>query len=249
MQITHKNPPRPMSNNLQMALDALNRAAQDWDQAERKIDQVDRYVSTAEREFRSAEHPARQASWDNERTNSSGYGYRLDRHFRTGGNALDDSRFDLRSADRGLGLTGQGIDRGQVHLNSLAQEYRESGDTQSLAQVQSAQRELASSEQSFSQVGSSWRSVDSNLRFTSPKVRRSDFDISQIRRDRQGVNVSHYGRQVSNNIRSIQMDIRRVDSDLRRSSGNEDRGEQHLDNAIRLLQSLSSSGEFEAPSE
>ena len=224
-------------NHLGTALASLKTAAQKWDQAENTATRVDRYVDSAESEFRQAEFPARRASFDNGRTDSSWDGRQLDRNFRSGERHLSNSKFDLRSADRSVDSLGGDIDNGQASLQALEKEYRETNDPR-LASVQRALAEVNSSESSFSKVGSEWRRADSSLSFTSSAVNRSQFDIQQIIFDRPGQNVSHYGFRVSSNLNSIQSDLRQVDFDLRRAANSGDQGESHLDSAIRILEQL-----------
>ena len=215
----------------------MRSASNSWDQAEGKIQQVDRYISSADREFRSAEFPARRASYDNARTDSSWEGRTLDRHFRTADRNLDSSQWDLRGARRDADSTGRDIDTGQSHLGQLEKEYRDNNDPR-LGSVQQAMAELNSSESKYGQVDSQWRRVDSSIGFASNSADRSDFDIRQIMWDRPGTDVSSYGFRVSSNINSIQSDLRRVDSELRRSAMTGDQAESHLDSAIRILEGL-----------
>jgi len=235
MQISPSNRHYSKSDNLNLALNALKNAAQNWDSAEQKQERADRYIESADREFQWAQSPARQASFDNGRINSSFQGRQLEQNFRSGDRSINNSQYDLRAAGRDLTNTNAGIDDGLSFLSSLAQEYRESGDAR-LSDVQTAQRELLSSEQSFSSVERDWRSADSSLYFTKNQVSRSEFDIRQISWDRPGQDVSRYGARVSNSIHSIQSDLRRVDFDMHRAASNGNQGEGHLDRAIAILE-------------
>ena len=225
------------SGHLTHALASLRQAAQSWDQAEQSQTQADRFLSSAERDFQNAEFPARRASFDNGRKDSSFEGREIDRHFRSGDRNIDDGQYRLRHADQQLRQTGQNIDQGQNYLSQLEQEYRESGDER-LASVQSAQRELLSSERSFGNVDNAWNSAHSDLRFTKSNIQRADFDIRQISWDRPGQDVSMYGSRVSNTIRTVQNDIRGAEWDMRRAGSEGNTGESHLDRAIAILEGL-----------
>lgn len=235
MQISSNKLTPSNSDRLSQALTTLKRAAQDWDNAESRQTSADRFIKSSEREFRWADSPARQASFDNGNRDSSHYGRQLDRHFRTGERQLDSGQRELRTADNHLGQSTRNIDSGQLTLQQLAQEYRESGDPR-LADVQAAQRELLSTEQSFTSVDRTWGRVENDIRFTKPDINRSSHDIRQISWDRPGQDVSMYGRRVSSNLNSIQSDLRRLEFDFRRAVQDGNSGEQHLDRAIAILE-------------
>lgn len=232
---------RPASDNLSQAINTLRQAAQSWDQAEADHNTADRFLQRADDDFRNAEWPARNASFDDGRRDSSFEGRQLDNYFRSGERNIEGGQDGIRSADSNLQRTSQQIDSGQMTLDQLAQEYRQSGDAR-LADVQAAQQALISAEQSFAQVDNSWNSAQSALRFTDGEISRSQFDIREISFDRPGQDVSVYGRRVSNSINSIENDLRRSDSEMNRAGTNGTSGESSLDRAIAILQDAQAKG-------
>ena len=125
MQISSSFPsPRPNSDKLSQAISTLRQAAQSWDQAEADHNRADRYLRSAENDFRSAEWPARNASFDDGRRDSSFEGRQLENYFRSGERNIEGGQDGIRSADRNLSTTGSQIDSGQLTLDQLAQEYQ-----------------------------------------------------------------------------------------------------------------------------
>lgn len=237
MQHLRLNPtqPRTLNQKLHTALENLKTAAQNWDGAETNAERADRYGDSAERDFRQAEFPARNASFDNARRDSSWDGRDLDRSFRSGGRAVDNSQFELRGAQSKLNKVEKTIDSEQVNLQDVAAELEAAKDERAVS-VRKAIEELGMSDQSFDRVDREWRTADSATAFTGFDIRRAESDIQQIIFDRPGRDVSHYGFRVSSSLNSIQGDLRTMDFALSRSGAHGDKGESHLDAAIALLQ-------------
>ena len=231
----NQNQPRTLNQRLNQALGNLKTAAQNWDSAETNAGRADSYGDSAERDFRRAEFPARNASFDNGRRDSSWDGRDLQRSFRSGGRAIDNSQFELRGAQSKLKKVDKTIEQEQVNLQELADELEAAKDERATA-IRSAVAELGLSDQSFERVKREWRTADSATAFTGSDIRRAEFDIRQITYDRPGLDVSRYGFRVSNSIHSIQGDLRSMDFALSRSSSHGNKGESHLNSAIALLQ-------------
>jgi hypothetical protein len=229
----------PYGQRLTTYAQKLDSTANKWTAIDSSITSADRYVDSADRQFDQAWHPQRQASWDNERTDSSWHGRDLQRQFRYGDQEVDRSEGEVRRSSFDLSDLKKEITQTDGGLDQLITEMRASNDPR-LPLVLQASDEIAKAEGNFNGVSGGFQRFDSSARWVSNSVFRAENDIYAISADRPGKNVSHYAHQVGNVLRDIDRDLQNMDWALSDADRQGDQGQGTLRSAAQKLMQASS---------
>lgn len=230
----------PIGQRLAAYAQRLDSTANKWSAIDSSISSADRNVSSADRQFQDAWFPQRQASFDNERTDSSWHGRDLQRQFRYGSQELDRSESELRGAHFDLSTLQREVKQSDSELDQLIAEMRQANDAR-LPLVLQASDDVGKADGNFSGVGGSFNRFDSSQRWADNAVSRADSPIWAIASDRPGQNVSGYAHQVGNSLRDIEREIQNMDWALRDADRQGDQGQTQLRSASQKLMQASNS--------
>lgn len=235
LTVTHTD---PFASRLASYAQRLDTTAAKWNNVDSSLAVADRYLDSADRTFDQAWHPQRQASWDNERTDSSWHGRDLARAFRQGDQELNRSEHQVRlSQDGVIGMQSE-IQVTDSELDGLIAEMRHANDAR-LAVVLQASEEIAKAQGSYNGVSGNLQRYDSSALWVDQATWQADAPIQQISFDRPGRNVSSFAHQVGNSLRTIDREIQGMDWALRDADRHGDQGQSLLREAAAKLQQAS----------
>lgn len=230
----------PIGQRLATYAQRLDTTANKWSAIDSSITTADRFVASADRQFSDAWHPQRQASYDNERTDSSWHGRDLQRQFRYGSQELDRSESEVRSASFDLDTLQREVKQSDSELDQLIAEMRQANDAR-LPLVLQASDEIGKADGSFNGVDHSFNRFESSNRWAESAAQRSDSPNWAIASDRPGQNVSGYAHQVGNHLRDIERELQSMDWALRDADRQGDQGQGQLRSASQKLMQASNS--------
>ena len=228
----------PFGQRLASYAQQLDSTSNKWNAIDSSITTADRYGDSADRQFDQAWHPQRQASFDNERTDSSWHGRDMQRQFRYGDQEIERSESEIRRSDFNLGDMKREIKQTDSGLDQLISEMRQANDAR-LAAVQQASDEIAKAEGNYNGVSGNFQRFGSSAGWVDQAVWRADSPIQQISFDRPGQNVSHYAHQVGNSLRDIERETQSMDWALRDADRQGDQGQSQLRSAAQTLMQAS----------
>lgn len=227
----------PFAQRLATYARELDRSADKWSTIDNNLVAADRFLASADRNFYQAWHPQRQASWDNERTDSSWHGRDLQRQFRYGDQEVERSEDQIRRGSYDLNSMSREVQQTDSGLDQLIAEMRQTNDPR-LATVLQASQEIEAAQTNLNGVGASFGRFDSSRRWIDQAVWRADSPIQQISFDRPGLNVSHYAHQVGNSLRDIDRELQTMDWALSDANRQGDQGQSGLRGAAGKLMAL-----------
>jgi hypothetical protein len=231
----------PFAQRLATYAKELDRSANKWTAIDQNVTTADRFIDSADRYYDQAWHPQRQASWDNERTDSSWHGRELQRQFRYGGQEVDRSEDQIRRGSSELQGISREVQQTDQNLDQLVAEMRQANDPR-LATVLQAAQEVDRAQSNLQGVNSSFHRFDSSARWVDQAAWRADSPIQQICFDRPGINVSHHAHQVGNSLRDIERELQSMDWALRDADRYGDQGQAQLRGAAQTLLAASGQG-------
>lgn len=230
----------PIGQRLAAYAQKLESTANKWNAIDSGIVSADRYLDSADRQFDQAWNPQRQASFDNERTDSSWHGRDLQRQFRYGSQELDRSESEVRSAGFDLNALRREVKQSDSELDQLIAEMRQTNDAR-LPLVLQASDDISKADGNFGGVGTSFSRFDSSNHWADSAVQRADSPNWAIASDRPGQNVSGYAFQVGNYLRDIERESQNMDWALRDADRQGDQGQGQLRSASQKLTQASNS--------
>lgn len=230
----------PFAQRLAQYAQRLDQTASKWNNVDASIGTADRYLDSADRQFKEAWHPQRQASFDNERIDSSWHGRDLQRQFRQGDQEMNRSEHQVRTSHDQLVHMQSDIQITDSELDGLIAEMRYAGDAR-LPAVLQASDEVAKAQGSYNGVSGSLQRFDSGALWVDQATWQADAPIQQIAFDRPGRNVSGFAHQVGNSLRTIERELQGMDWALRDADRQGDHGHDLLRSAAAKLQQASAS--------
>ncbi len=212
----------------------LQSSAERWNESQSSLITADRYLDSAERQFQQAWHPQRQASFDNERTDSSWHGRDLQRLFRQGGQETDRSEAETRRVGGQLGTLQNEVGQSDRELETLIADMRAANDSRVPLLMQAA-GDVDRAQEGFGGAGAGVNRFEASGRWIDQAAWRADSPIYGIMSDRPGVNVSHHAHQVGNSIRDIEREMQNMNWALIDAQRSGDQAESHLRGAADKL--------------
>lgn len=212
----------------------LQNSAERWSESQSGLIAADRYLDSAERQFQQAWNPQRQASFDNERTDSSWHGRDLQRLFRQGSVETDRSEAETRRVGGHLGALQSEVGRSDRELDGLIADMRSANDPRVPLLLQAAQ-DVDRAQDGFQGASGGVNRFESSGRWVDQAAWRADSPIYAIMGDRPGVNVSPHAHQVGQAIREIEREMQTMNWALIDAQRSGDQGESHLRGAADKL--------------